>query len=312
MKPTILAMTKLLPAQMQQLDNKFDVIHLYAEKDPEAILQARKNDVQGIIASPNNPIRCNLFEALPALEIISMFAVGYDNIDLDIARSRAVKVTNTPDVLSADTADIAVSLLLSISRRIVEGDMYVRVGQWFNGPMPLGVSLAHKTVGIVGLGRIGHAIARRLASFDMNIVYHGRSEKKGMPYQYYENLETMAEISDYLVLACAGGEATHHIIDKDVLEALGKDGFIINIARGSVIDEAALVAALENKVIRGAGLDVYAQEPYVPEELKQMDNVVLLPHIGSATFETRTIMGNIVFENLMNHFEGKALLTEVA
>lgn len=312
MKPTIMAMTKLLTTQMQQLEDRFDVIHLYAEKDPEAVLQERKGDVQGIIASPNNPIRKNLMEALPALEIISMFAVGYDNIDLEMAKARHIKVTNTPDVLSADTADTAVSLLLSVSRRIVEGDMYVRIGQWHNGPMPLGVSLANKTVGIVGLGRIGQAIAKRLAAFDMNIVYHGRSEKKNMPYQYYEDLETMAEISDYLVLACAGGEETQHLINKDVLEALGADGFLINIARGSVVDEAALVEALQNKTIRGAGLDVYAQEPFVPEELRQMDNVVLLPHIGSATFETRSVMGNIVVENLINHFEGKALLTEVA
>lgn len=312
MKPTIMAMTKLLSAQMQQLEERFDVIHLYAEKDPEAVLQERKGDVQGIIASPNNPIRKNLMEALPALEIISMFAVGYDNIDLESAIARHVKITNTPDVLSADTADTAVALLLSVSRRIVEGDMYVRIGQWHNGPMPLGVSLANKTVGIVGLGRIGQAIAKRLAAFDMNIVYHGRSEKKDMPYQYYEDLETMAEISDYMVLACAGGEDTKNLINKDVLEALGADGFLINIARGSVVDEAALVEALQNKTIRGAGLDVYAQEPFVPEELRQMDNVVLLPHIGSATFETRSVMGNIVVENLINHFEGKALLTEVA
>jgi lactate dehydrogenase-like 2-hydroxyacid dehydrogenase len=307
-----MAMTKLLSAQMQQLEERFDVIHLYAEKDPEAVLQERKGDVQGIIASPNNPIRKNLMEALPALEIISMFAVGYDNIDLESAIARHVKITNTPDVLSADTADTAVALLLSVSRRIVEGDMYVRIGQWHNGPMPLGVSLANKTVGIVGLGRIGQAIAKRLAAFDMNIVYHGRSEKKDMPYQYYEDLETMAEISDYMVLACAGGEDTKNLINKDVLEALGADGFLINIARGSVVDEAALVEALQNKTIRGAGLDVYAQEPFVPEELRQMDNVVLLPHIGSATFETRSVMGNIVVENLINHFEGKALLTEVA
>lgn len=312
MKHTILAMARLLPKEMQILDEEFDVIHLYRESDPEAVLQKRKNDIQGIVSAPGVPVRRSLMEACPALEIISQFAVGFDNIDLDAARERQIKVTNTPDVLTADTADTAVSLTLAVARRIVEGDVYIRVGQWLNGPMPLGVSLSGKTAGIVGLGRIGQAIARRLQAFDMNIIYHGRTQKPDQPYQYYDDLKTMASMCDFMMLACAGGEETKHLIDADVLEALGEDGFLINISRGSVVDENALIEALKNKTIRGAGLDVFAKEPFVPEELQAMDNVVLLPHIGSATNETRTLMGTIVLENLRAHFAGQALLTEVA
>ena len=312
MKQTILAMVRLLPKQMDILEDEFDVVHLYRESDPEAVLQEKKNDIQGIVGSPATPISRNLMEACPALEIISQFAVGFDNVDIPAAREREVKVTNTPDVLTADTADTALALTLAVARRVVEGDVYIRVGKWLNGSMPLGVSLSGKTAGIVGLGRIGQAIAKRLKAFDMNVIYHGRTEKLDQPYQFYDDLKTMAAMSDFMVLACAGGPETRHLVDAEVLEALGPDSFLINISRGSVVDEGALIQALRDKTIRGAGLDVFAKEPYVPEELQAMDNVVLLPHIGSATHETRTMMGNIVIENLRAHFAGQALLTEVA
>lgn len=311
MKRTVLAMTRLLPREMDLLEQEFEVIHLYREADPEATLQHRKNDVQAIVSSPGNPIRRNLIEALPALEIIAQYAVGYDNVDLGAARDRQIKLTNTPDVLTADTADTALALTLAIMRRVVEGDVYIRVGKWLNGPMPLGVSLAGKTAGIVGLGRIGQAIAKRLAAFEMQILYTGRTQKPDMPYQYYDDLATMAAMCDVLVLSCTGGEGTHHLVNAEILDALGPDGFLINISRGSVIDEAALVNALKNRTIRGAGLDVFQNEPFVPEALQSLDNVVLLPHIGSATHETRTVMGKIVVGNLLAHFSGKPLLTEV-
>jgi len=310
-KRTILALSPLLAPEMSRLDERFHTVRLYNESDPEKTLQAIRNDVVGIVSTTSTPIRKSLMEALPNLEIIAQSAVGTDNIDLDMAKSRGVRVTNTPDVLTDDTADIAVSLLLALSRRICEADMYVRVGKWQGGSMPLGVTPKGKTVGIVGLGRIGKAIAKRLVAFDMRIVYHGRKPKPDLAWPYYKDLREMAEICDYLVLSCPGGPETHNIVNADVLHALGPKGYLINVARGSVVDEPALVDALTNKVIAGAGLDVYAHEPNVPDVLKGMDNVVLLPHIGSATVETRTIMGEIVLANLEAHFSGKPLITPV-
>lgn len=296
---------------MSRLEERFNVVRLYNEKDPETALKAVRNDVVGLISNPNTPVRKSLMEALPNLEIITQFAVGLDNIDQDSARSRGIALTNTPDVLTDDTADTAVSLLLAISRRIVEADMFVRVGKWGSTTMPLGTSPKGKTVGIVGLGRIGQAIAKRLTAFDMRVVYHGRRQKADFAYTFYDNLTAMAQDSDYLVLSCSGGPETRHLVDAGVLAALGKHGFLINVARGSVVDEAALVAALQAGEIAGAGLDVYANEPNVPQEYKSMDNVVLLPHIGSATHETRTIMGEIVLANLQAFFAGKPLITPV-
>jgi len=308
---TVLALCPLLPPEMARLEAHFHVVRLYNENDPESALQAVKNDVVAIISNPNTPVRASLMEALPALEIVTQFAVGTDNIDLPMAKTRGIAVTNTPDVLTDDTADIAVALLLALSRRIVEADMFVRIGKWGQSPMPLGVTPKGKTVGIVGLGRIGQAVAKRLTAFDMRVVYHGRQQKADIAYGFYPDLVRMAADCDYLIATVSGGAATQNMINEDVLTALGPKGYLINIARGSVVDEAALIAALQKGAIAGAGLDVYAHEPNVPKELKSMDNVVLLPHIGSATIETRTIMGEIVLANLQAHFSGKPLITPV-
>jgi lactate dehydrogenase-like 2-hydroxyacid dehydrogenase len=306
---TVLALCPLLPPEMARLQDHFHVVRLYNESDPERALQAVKNDVVAIISNPSTPVRASLMEALPNLEIITQFAVGIDNIDVAAARARGVSITNTPDVLTDDTADIAVSLLLALSRRIVEADMFVRIGKWGQTPMPLGTTLKGKTVGIAGLGRIGQAIAKRLTAFDMRVVYFGRKQKADIAYPFYADLKRMAGDCDYLVLAVSGGPSTQNIVNADVLEALGPKGYLINVARGSVVDEAALIDALKARKIAGAGLDVYAHEPNVPQEYKAMDNVVLLPHIGSATHETRTIMGEIVLANLQAHFSGKPLIT---
>lgn len=308
---TILALSPLLPAEMAKLEAKHKTIRLYNEQDPEKALQAVKNDVVGIISNPGTPVRRTLIEALPNLEIVTQFGVGVDNIDFEATKERGIVVTNTPDVLTEDTADIAVSLLLALSRRICEADMFVRVGKWGSTPMPLGVTPKGKTAGIIGLGRIGKAIAKRLVAFDMRIIYHGRKQQADMPWPYFKDVEMMAAHCDYLVLACSGGPDTYHIVNTRVLDALGPKGYLINVARGSCVDEEALVQALEQKKIAGAGLDVYAHEPNVPEGLKSMDNVVLLPHIGSATIETRTVMGEIVLNNLDAHFSGKPLITPV-
>lgn len=308
---TVLVLHPLLAPEMAKLEMMFRVVRLYNEADPEKALQTIKNDVVAIVSNFATPVRRGLIEALPNLEIVAQYAVGYDNIDLEAAKERGIAVTNTPDVLTDDTADTAVSLLLALSRRICEADMFVRVGKWSSGSFPLGTTPKGKTVGIVGLGRIGRAIAKRLVAFDMRVVYHGRKQKAELAWPFYKDLEKMAAESDYLVLACSGGPETHHIINAKVLEALGPKGYLINIARGSVVDEDALVDALVHKRIAGAGLDVYAREPHVPDALKTMDNVVLLPHIASATLETRTIMGEIVLANLEAHFSGKALITRV-
>lgn len=301
----------ILPAEMEELGEHFELIKLYKETDPEAVLQERKNDIVAIASFHYVPVSRTLIESLPNLEIIAQFAVGYDNIDMDAAKERGIPVTNTPDVLTEDTADTGMALLLAVARRVAEGDIYVRVGKWFNGPMPLGVCLKGKTVGIVGMGRIGQAVAKRCLGFDMNIVYYG-PRKKDMPYEYYSDITEIAKAADFLFLTCRGGPDTQHLVDANVLDALGPRGFLINIARGSVVDEAALIEALQSRRIAGAGLDVFAKEPHVPEAYISMDNVVLLPHIGSATVETRTIMGQLVVKNLLAHFEGEPLITPVA
>lgn len=311
MKKALLVMgNQILANEMEALEKHFDVIRLWKERDPEAVLQDRKDDIVAIASVYFVPVSRKLIESLPNLEIISQFAVGYDNIDLEAARERGVAVTNTPDVLTDDTADTALSLLLATARRICEADMYVRVGKWLNGPMPLGVNLRGKKAGIVGMGRIGQAIAKRCEAFGLTILYQG-PRRKDVPYQYYEDVHDLAADSDFLIAACPGGKATAGLIDARVLEALGPRGILVNISRGSVVDENALIEALQERRILAAGLDVYAHEPHVPEAFISMDNVVLLPHIGSATFETRTVMGRLVVDNLLAHFNGNPLLTPV-
>ncbi len=312
MARTILALGTLLPAEMDELERDFNVIRLSKEADPEAALQEQRHNIVGIIASPMKKVNRHLIEALPNLEIISQFGVGIDNIDLAAARERHIAVTNTPELVTNDTADIALSLLLACARRIVEGDAYVRVGHWLNGPMPHGVTLTGKKVGIVGLGRIGQAVARRCKAFDMDVTYYSRREKPEFPYTYVPSLMTLAEQSDFMILTVAGGSETRHLVNAGILKALGPAGYLINVARGSVVDEEALLIALSNGDIAGAGLDVFENEPHVPEALYTMDNVVLLPHIGTLTFETRTKMGQLVLENLRAHFNGKPLLTAVS
>lgn len=311
-KKTILALGSLLPAEMDALEKSFDLIRLWKEPNPEAVLQAYKNDIIGILSAYNGiPVTARILESLPNLEIVAQFGVGVDNIDLGAAKARGIAVTNTPDILTPDTADIALSLILCLMRRIVEADMYVRVGKWASGAFSLSSSLSGKTVGIVGMGRIGRAIARRCLAFDMKIVYHGPRQKPDLTYPYFADLRQMAEASDVLVMACPGGVETKNLVTGKILKALGPKGYLVNIARGSVVNTEDLLIALRNRDIAGVGLDVYENEPNVPEALISMDNVVLLPHVGSATAETRSEMGRLVIANILAYFEGKPLLTAV-
>lgn len=310
MTKTVLAIDKITDQQINMLEPEFEVIRLWREKDPEATIKSRGHDVDAVV-SHLMPVRRQLIEALPNLEIIANCAVGYNNIDLEACRARDIAVTNTPDVLTDDTADVALLLILNVLRRAVEGDAFLRAGLWRNGPLPLGVCMAGKTAGIIGLGRIGKAIAKRLEAFGVQIIYHGRTRQTDQAYAYYEDLSEMAAASDILIAICPGNESTQGLVDHKILKALGPQGFFINAARGSVVVEDDLLVALSNKDIAGAGLDVYWNEPKVPEALLSMDNVVLTPHIGSATMETRARMMQIVLDNLRAHFEGRALLTPV-
>lgn len=250
-------------------------------------------------------------DAHPAVEIIAMFAVGYDGIAVDACREKGVRVTHTPEVLTEDVADLALALVLMSSRRLAAADAFVRRGRWLGAAFPLTRSATGKRAGIIGLGRIGKAIGRRLEACGMHIAYHGRRRQTGVAYEFFDSLVDLAAASDFLVVACPGGAETHHLVNEAVLEALGADGTLINIARGSVVDEAALVSAIEARRILGAGLDVFEDEPRVPASLMDSDRVVLLPHVGSATLETRGEMARLCVENLSAHFAGQPLVTSV-
>jgi lactate dehydrogenase-like 2-hydroxyacid dehydrogenase len=249
----------------------------------------------------------------PKLEIVSSFGVGYDHIDAAYAAERNVMVTNTPDVLTEEVADIALGLLICTLREFVKADRYLRSGLWTTQQYPLSVgSLRDRKVGMVGMGRIGQAIGRRLEACRVPVVYHSRKPAEGVSYQHYPDLIEMAKAVDTLVLIVPGGPSTAKMVDAEVMKALGPRGVIINVARGSVIDEQALITALKNGTILSAGLDVFANEPNVPDELKAMQNVVLLPHIGSASVVTRNAMDQLVVDNLKAWFAGKPPLTPVA
>jgi hypothetical protein len=248
----------------------------------------------------------------PKLEMIASFGVGYDHIDSAYARERNIVVTNTPDVLTEEVADVAMGLLIATLREFVKADKYLRSGLWQTHNYPLSVgSLRDRKVGFIGMGRIGQAIARRLEASRVPVVYHSRKPAAGVSYQHYPDLIEMAKAVDTLMVIVPGGASTAKIVNADVLKALGPRGVLINVARGSVVDEPALVAALKSGTILAAGLDVFANEPSVPDELKAMQNVVLLPHIGSASVVTRNAMDQLVVDNLKNWFAGKAPLTPV-
>jgi lactate dehydrogenase-like 2-hydroxyacid dehydrogenase len=249
----------------------------------------------------------------PKLEIVSAFGVGYDHVDAAYARDHNIMVTNTPDVLTEEVADIAMGLLIATLREFIKADRYLRSGLWTTQQFPLSVgSLRDRKVGMVGMGRIGQAIGRRLEASRVPVVYHSRKPAEGVSYKHYPDLIEMAKAVDTLILILPGGAATAKMVNADVMKALGPRGVIINVARGTVIDEPALIAALKSGTILAAGLDVFANEPAVPDELRAMQNVVLLPHIGSASVVTRNAMDQLVVDNLKAWFAGKGPLTPVA
>ena len=246
-----------------------------------------------------------LIDTFPNTRVIASFGVGFDGIDVDYATQKGIQVTNTPDVLTDDVADMAIMLMLAASRGLCVGDRLVRQGEFEKGFKWLTQNVYSKKLGILGMGRIGQAIARRAEAFRLHVSYHGPREKPGLVYPYYSNLNKLAEDSDFLIVSCPGGEATRMLVSRSVMEALGTEGILINISRGTVIDESAMVELLKNGELGGAGLDVFENEPHVPQELLTMDNVVLQPHRGSATVQTRIAMGQLVLDNLEAFFAGK-------
>ncbi|MDB5502388.1 MAG: D-isomer specific 2-hydroxyacid dehydrogenase, NAD-binding [Tardiphaga sp.] len=266
--------------------------------------------VRAIAVTGLVPMNASVQSRFPKLEIISSFGVGYDHIDAKHAGEHGVIVTNTPDVLTEEVADTALGLLIATAREFIKADRYVRSGLWLTQPYPLTVgSLRDRKVGMVGMGRIGQAIARRLDASLVPVVYHSRKPADGVTHQHYPNLIEMAKAVDTLIVITPGGASTANLVNAEVMSALGPRGIIVNVARGSVIDEPALIAALKSGTILAAGLDVFAQEPKVPDELRAMQNVVLLPHVGSASVVTRNAMDQLVVDNLKLWFAGKAPLT---
>lgn len=310
-RPELVVVSPLLPALMEALDREYTLHRLWLMDDANVFLKSQGASIQGLVTNFVFGADTALLEALPNLKIVASYGVGVDRIDLDTVKQRKLVLTNTPDI-SEPVADTAIALLLAVTRRICEADRFVRAGKWVQGAFPFGVQLGGKTCGIVGLGRIGRAIALRAQAFGMNIAYHGPHAKPDVAYRYYNNLEQLAEAADFLILSMPGGEETKHIIDAKILSALGPQGFLINVARGSVLDEAALIHKLQAGELAGAGLDVFEQEPLIHSPLMEMDNVVLLPHIASATFETRHAMGDVVLANLKAYFSAQPVLTPVS
>jgi lactate dehydrogenase-like 2-hydroxyacid dehydrogenase len=305
----LLQIGPLLPALEARLAQTYDVHHLQKESDPKAFLAAHGADFVAIATSARFGADAALIAALPNLKVISSFGVGLDTLDLKAASARGIAVGYTPDVLNDCVADTAFALVMDVARRFSASDRFVRRGDWLKGQFPLATKVSGKRMGILGMGRIGRVIARRASGFDMAVHYHNRKPLTDVDYTYAASLKELAEWADFLVIASAGGAETRGLVSREILDALGPEGCLVNISRGTVVDEQALVEALQAGRIAGAGLDVFEDEPRVPEALFALDNVVLLPHLASNTNETRAAMGQRVEDNLTAFFAGKPLVS---
>ncbi len=311
-RPEILMPGRLLDSVERTLDAHFTVHRLYLRGEPAAALAALAPHVRAIAAGGGASVDAAMIDALPHLEIVANFGVGYDNVDAKYAATKGIIVTNTPDVLTEEVADTALGLLLMTVREFSAAERHLRAGLWPAGSYPLTKgTLRDRTVGIVGLGRIGKAIARRLEAFGVPVVYHNRRPQDDVSYRYYDDLIAMARDVDTLISVLPGGASTDKLIGRPVFDALGPRGIIINIGRGTVVDEAALIEALAENRIQAAGLDVFEKEPQVPAALMALDNAVLLPHVGSASVHTRDAMGQRVVDNLVAWSEGKPPISPV-
>nr|WP_298380764.1 2-hydroxyacid dehydrogenase [uncultured Halomonas sp.] len=309
MKPTLLLHSRLPDSLTDRLHRQFDC-HLYSQLD-EKQFTALAHTVRGIVATAESTVSRALMARLPSLEIISVLGVGYDGIDLEAAREHNVRVTHTPGLSTEDVADFAMALLLCASRQVLAADRFVRQGEWSAGRHPMTSRVFGGRIGIVGLGRIGRAVALRAQAFGMSIAYTGRTPKADLPYHWHNDVQALAASVEYLVVCASGGSDTHAMINETVLAKLGPHGVLVNIARGSIVDEDALVSALREGKILAAGLDVFRDEPYVSQALKDLPNVVLTPHMASTTDATVQAMLDLTFDNLVTHFAGEPLSTQV-
>ncbi|WP_299779624.1 2-hydroxyacid dehydrogenase [uncultured Roseobacter sp.] len=296
---------------LERLGEKFTIHRAKDMDDPQAWLAANGNGIEYVATNGHDGVKPDFMAAMPNLKAISCYGVGYDAIDTSAARARGVVVTHTPNVLNAEVGTTAVLLMLACYREVLRDDAYVRSGRWeTEGNSALTRSADNQTVGILGLGRIGQAIADKLAPWGTRIVYHSRSQKE-VDYKYYPKLVDMARDVDTLICITPGGPATNKIVNREVLDALGPQGTLINVSRGTVVDEEAMIAALQDGRLGWAGLDVFEAEPHVPEALRKLKNVVLLPHVGSATLETRAAMGALTVDNLLQHLQDGTVISPV-
>ncbi len=310
MKTDVLFISTVDPTMLPKLEAEFAVHKLPASgaKDFPAGVAER---IRVVVTTGGAGADAALIGALPGLELIAVGTAGYEGIDLDAAAERGIAVTHTPDVTANDVADLAFGLLLAVARRITESERFIRTGKWLAGGMDFGSRVSGKRLGIVGLGAIGRTVAERARGFNIDVAYHGPRRKPDVSHAYHADLVDLARAVDFLVVSCPGGPQTDGLIERKVMEALGAEGILVNVSRGSVVDEAALVGALSDGALGGAGLDVFAHEPRVPKELMAMENVVLAPHMGSATPETRAAMTDLAIANIRAHLADEPLLTPV-
>ncbi|HUE93425.1 2-hydroxyacid dehydrogenase [Pseudomonas sp.] len=308
-KPQVLQIGPLSERFNRALADHYEVTALWRQAEPLAFLREQGEQFELLVSSARFGCSAEQLQCLPNLRAICSFGVGYDPYPLELLRDRGIVISTTPDVLNDCVADLAMGLIIDTARRMSESDRFVRAGNWVDGAFPLARKVSGKRLGIVGLGRIGEAVVQRASGFAMAVRYHNRKPLADCPHAYEANLIELARWADFLVLTCPGGASTQHLIGREVLEALGPDGILINVARGSVVDEPALIAALRSGALGAVGLDVYAAEPQVPLALRELDNVVLLPHIGSGSEETRLQMEELVLANLQAFLEHGELLT---
>jgi lactate dehydrogenase-like 2-hydroxyacid dehydrogenase len=303
MKHKILMLCQLMEKYECVLDQKYSLIRALSDQEHAALSSNDLNECEVVVTSGGHGLERSLMDKLPNLSLIAVNGVGVDKIDLEEAARRNIKISTTDDVLTDSVADLAIGLILSITRHLVTADRFVRNGRWINNSFPvLGYSLAGRKVGILGLGKIGTAIAQRLTAFGAKVSYHNRRPRIDCDFSYFSTLEELAKDSDILVVAAAGGTSSQGVVSKSVLSALGPEGYLINVARGSVVDELAMISLLKNGMLAGAGLDVFNNEPEIDEQLLRLQNVVLVPHLGSATSEARHAMASIVVNSVAKYF----------
>ena len=310
MQKNLLIMSEMPQYFVNLADKDFNTHKLWLQNDEDKYISEVQEKVDAIAVMGGYKITPELMKSMTNLKIIACYGVGYDAIDIDYAKSLGIKVTNTPEVLNDEVADTAIALMLCVYKQIVDADNFARNNSWVNGDFPLSKKFSGSKLGIVGMGRIGKAIAKRAEAFDCVISYHSRN-KKDVKYKFYDNVNELAKDVDTLCIITPGGKETEKLINQKVLKDLGTNGVLINVARGSVVDQDELIYCLKNNIILAAGLDVYVNEPNIPKELIDLKNTVLLPHIASGTVETRNAMGQLVYDNIKNYFENKPLISQV-